>query len=800
MSDLDDKRWLPASEPGSVILSLAAAGVLHLSDVYSDPEAFGWIGKQDWVFRTWFSICDSHAAADHIEMVFDGLDTIAQIWVNEKLVGKTDSMFISHRFDVKPWIQTGRNTLTIKFASARVYAENMIKRSGEAGDLPRVYVRKAQYSLGSAAGPELLDCGLSGPVRVECFGQADIDDIHIRTIDCNADYADMRAAVSIRDFRSNPGCPLHCRLTVRDGQSEQVHTLTVEPRQNPATMIFRIKQPNLWQPRGHGQAFLYSLTVELFDSEHLLDRKETSFGIRTVRIIQGQSAEVPDFGFEVNGSPIYIQGATWLPTGMFHQLDTAPRKINLLRQMSDAHINMLRVWGGGIYEDDLFYNQCDRLGILVWQDFMFASAYYPDGDGFADQVHREACGVIRRLRNHPCLALWCGNSHIDRLHTLGQLGKGKKFPGKALFHRLLPDLLSELDPNRDYIPTAPDGESDNAKSAIADLWDIWNHDTPAEAIFSRAIPPFVVETGFQSLPDIAALRTICPPESLTASAAAIEKHNYHPRGSQRLAHFAADYFTPPKTLNEQIYQSQVVQARTLKNIAETLRANSAVSRGLLLWSANDFWPGAGFSMIDGGGTPKALYYYARRFFAPVLICLAPVRRDKSSEPQQSIVIINNSPAMLTGQVVIEQMDMKGRIVDSSRYPITVAPFSVSRPATPAREFTAPICPEKNILRLAIVQEDCVLGENIYLYQPDKYLEYRPLEVEIEVIQHDERTLSYTLQSRCFVKDLQLIPSRPAALSDNFFDLLPRRTYEITATFADRTQPDLPLVLRSAYGG
>jgi beta-mannosidase len=427
---------------------------------------------------------------------------------------------------------------------------------------------------------------------------------------------------------------------------------------------------------------------------------------------------------------------------------------------------------------------------------MFASAYYPDGDWFAEHIRLEAQSIIRRLRNHPCLAVWCGNSHIDRLHHAGHLGKGKKFHGKAIFHRLLPDLLAELDPNRDYIPTVPESPSENGSSAFADLWHIWNQSISIDTLLANPIPPFVVEAGFQSLPDVETLAMACPRESITVSGAAIEKQNYHTAGPQRLAHFAAEYFPPPKTVEQQIYQSQVVQARAMKKIAETLRANNPLNHGLSLWSANDFWPGAGFSMIDYRGVPKALYFYARRFFAPVLICFTPIRQDNST-PDKSIIVINDSRQPLAAQVVIEQLDMKGRVIDASAYPITVVPFSHTTLRTPAREFLSPVCPEKTILRLAVLRENAILCENVYLYEPDKYLEYRPLDIDIEVIQRDEKRLSYVLQSRFFVKDLQLIFDVPATLSDNFLDLLPNRSYEITAEFAAAAPlATRPIILRS----
>ncbi|MEN6308381.1 MAG: hypothetical protein ABFD91_11550 [Anaerohalosphaeraceae bacterium] len=794
MADLDEGRWLSTSHPGSIFLSLADAGILRLADLYACPEAFGWVARQAWVFRTIFDICPDQLPSDHIELVFEGLDTITQIWLNEKKVGGTENAFTAHRFDISDMLRPGRNTLLIKFCPPEEYAERLISKYGSPNDPSvcnpcRVFVRKAQCQFGSAAGPALLDCGITRPVHLDLIHTADLADIHIRTIDCNPQYADMRAAVSVRRLCAGK-IPLECRLTIEGGAQPQTHIIDLGPNDSHSAVV-RIPNPRLWWPRGYGCPDLYTLRADLVAAGQVLDSRQLSFGIRMVRAIKAKELETGGFGIEINQQPIYAKGVVWLPVSLFADKANHEKINRLLQKLAESHINMIRIWGGGAFEDDPFYTMCDRMGILVWQDFMFASACYPDHEGFIDLVSREAQSVILRLRNHPCMAIWCGNSHIGRLSQSGKISKSKKSSSKEIFHQLLPELLAELNPDCDYIPSVPEPHLSGKNPAVTDLWQSWNDYQSMDSWMQEPLPPFVVETGFQSLPSLQTLRIACPTEEQVLAGPAVEKQNYHSEGMQRLARFASDCFAPPKDLAEQIYQSQLVQARSMKQIVETLRANNTINRGGLIWSANDFWPAAGFSMLDFQSYPKALFFYARRFWAPVLICLGP------AGPTRNAFLINETPSSLIVQARFQLLDMKGGILDQSQSPVSVSPYDVASITLP-RDLLNPVCPEKSILHMAVYHEDHLLSENTCLFTPDKYAQLRPFDLDITIESIDRSRLQYRLVSRCFVKDLEIALDQPVNLSDNFFDLLPGRRYEIIAEFPDAA-PNLrrPFVLRSS---
>jgi beta-mannosidase len=812
MRDLDEGQWTPTQAPSSIFSSLIEGGCFSRFDLEANPEDFGWVSERAWVYRKRFELNAAFCDSDSISLVFEGLDTITQIWLNEKLIGKTENMFVGHRFEVKDRVRPGPNVLMVKFLSATDHAERLMQRYGKLsdhhfGDPRRSYVRKAQYQFGSAMGPALPGCGIFRPVRLEACTTARIDDVYIRTIDCNEHYADVRAAIRIQRVAGQENTPLSLRLSLGGGGLAMEQALRFGPEETQNTTVIRIERPIFWQPAGYGVPHLYHLTAALVGPDDtLLDSSDTDFGIRSIRLMHGNDGRGHTFRFEINDSPVYIQGANWMPLSMLPGTQTTDDYERLLTAIKKAHINMLRVWGGGVYEDDAFYHLCDRLGILVWQDFAFASAYYPDRQWFMDMVETEAQTVVRRLRNHACLALWCGNSRIDHLHESGRLGDGRKFYGRAIYHELLPALLGELDPDRDYLPTTPFSEGEtkdlNAPTdGTCHRWDVWNaFGSTREYLFEKShIPRFLCEFGLQSLPGMECLKRICSAGRLASGSAAIEKHNYQADSDGRMARYCAELFAPPHDLDEQIEQTQLAQARGVKLCAERLRANNHINGGLLLWTANDCAPSAGFSAIDFCGQPKALYYYMRRFFAPTLVTLE-VDQDAWLTPclkGDGIVVVNDSPRPLTATVQCRCMDFYGRSIDTFEYPVAVGPFSKSSPRSLPRALACPQTPSRSLLHIEVVNASGVITENRFYYLPDKHLDWPATTLDLDLRSVEPSCWQLTLIAPTVVRDVTVFPPAAAILSDNYFDLLPGRPHTLRIQFAgDAPSTRIPLSLRS----
>ena len=812
MRDLEDGRWLPAQIPSSIYTDLIEAGCLRRFDLEANPEDFHWISERAWIYRRQFDLDAEFCRADTAELVFEGLDTVAQIWLNDKLLGKTENMFIPHRFELGDPLRCGTNTLLVKFLPAAAHAERLLKRYGPMsthhyGDPRRSYVRKASYQFGSALGPPVPGCGIFRPVRLEAWNAARLENVHIRTIDCDEHCADVGVAVAVRRSGGHDMTPLRARLRITGGALTIDQTLDFEGGQGRNTTVIRIERPIFWQPNGHGVPHLYHLETQLLDgSGKLLDVQNNDFGVRRVRLRRDKEAGGRSFGFVVNDASVYIRGATWVPLSMFPGTHTDGDYERLLTRLKEAHVNMLRVWGGGYYEDDVFYRLCDRLGILVWQDFPFASAYYPDRQWFLDIVRDEADSVIKRLRNHPSVALWCGNSRADYLHQSGHLGQGRKFYGRGIYHSLLPERINELDPDREYLPTTPFSDSkDEDLNAPAEgtchFRRVWDDFAPTrEYLFEPSeLPRFLCEFGLRSLPDRQCLERVCPPARLVCGSAAIEKHDYQADGSARLARYSAELFAPPASLDEQIAQSQVAQARAAKLCVEHLRACNERNGGVLIWTANDCAPAAGYSAIDASGQPKALYYYARRFFAPVLVTLE-VDRDaylRGRLTGSGVVVVNDRPLPLTATVRCRCMDFFGRTLDGVEFPAAVGPFATSPPRALPRALAGPHSPNRCFVQIEVITEAGTVAENRFFYLPDKYIDWPRAMVDMRITAQAS-SWTVVLRSPTLIRDAALCAPEAGIVSDKYCDIAPDTPTQVRVRFpGPAPSRHIALKLRSA---
>lgn len=794
MRDLDDGNWMTAAVPASIYTCLIEAGAVNASRLTADPENFRWVNEKSWIFRKTFDMPPALLQKERIQLVFEGLDTVSQIWLNDKLIGKTENMFIPHTVDVTQRLKPSNNILLVKFRPALAHAEQLMQRYGRLsehhfGDGRRSYIRKAQYQFGSVMGPALAGCGIFRPVYLEGTCTAKIDYLHVRTVDCNQYDADVRIAVAIERTKDTKSS-LHGKIHLTGGGLDITQQLTFSPRETRHTTLLHIDRPIRWWPAGYGVQHQYHLKAELYRDNGHLDTAETDFGIRTIRLDRTADDNGTKFRFVVNERPIYIKGANWMPLSMLPGGQPQTDYETILKQAAAAHFNMLRLWGGGFYENPEFYRLCNQLGILLWQDFMFASAYYPDRQWFKNMIETEAAVIIKQLRNHPCLALWCGNSHIDSLHESGRLGTGRKFYGKAIYHELIPSLLSELDPDREYLPTTPwsdlPGTDHQAThSGTTHNWNVWTHYADLSDYEIPKTPRFVTEFGLQSLPELCTISKFASGQIHLPDSFSLEKHNFQPGGQQRMMRYIADNFVPPSDLEQLIRQSQLTQARAVKRHVEHLRSHNAVNSGCLIWTFNEPAACIGFSMMDAFQNPKALYYYAKRFFAPVLVTLAS--NGRSTAPY--IVVINDSPHRITATLDCRAMDFAGENRDRTRIPVTLSPFSRSTRYPVPKSVMRSLEPRTTFLFLSLYNEDKIIAENTCFLAPDKYLQLPAGDVELEITSKDAHTWQVNLSADTVIRDLQLIPPYRASLSDNFITLLPGRLAAINIRY--ETKPPFP---------
>jgi len=810
MRDLDKGNWLSTDVPASIFRSLIQAGQIDEPDLLANPENFDWVSQKPWVYRKIFDVSDELLNCDRIDMLFEGLDTVSSIWLNDKLVGKTDNMFISHRFDVTGLLKDKNNHLLVKFESALAWAEALQHRYGNIGDhvlgnSQRVYIRKAQYQFGWDWSPALPGCGIWRPVRLEGTEKARIDEVHIHTIECNQHYADIRIAVRLQTCRQGRYL---CRLTIHGGSLNIEHNLHFAEDEDFHSAVIRIERPILWWPLGYGVQYLHNLKAELICESQIVDTTVAKFGVRTLHLDRSTDEYGEKFQFVVNGQPIHVQGANWVPASVFAGDTRTADYERLLQMAKDARMNILRVWGGGIYENNEFYEICDRLGILIWQDFMYACAYYPDRKWFLEQVQTEAQAVIKRLRNHSCLALWCGNNEIDWLHEAGRLGKGKKFYGKPIYHKVLPRLVRELDPDRDYIPTTPLRPRES-NYGTTHQWNVWNGDEPISNYLlpPDRIPRFVTEFGLASPPHTETIRRFGPSpsegrggpaEKLSITGPVMEKHNYQLNGNARLHRYTAELFGPARNLEQFIYLSQLTQARGVKTFIEQLRAHWQRNYGLLFWQLNDCFPAISWAAIDFDARPKALYYYASRLFAPVLLAAVPryKKRFQNLPPAleaAAVVAVNQTNRPITATLSCMLTDFYGNVIDKTVLPVAISPHTASSPFILPKAMVQPAKPDNSFVQLTLESDGRKIAENKFFYWPDKFINWPDVRITPQIHRTEKDKWQLKLKANALAKDVQITTEPYARLSDNFIDLLPDSEVRITMDAAPLSRSSPPNV-------
>ncbi|MHC4122779.1 MAG: beta-mannosidase [Planctomycetota bacterium] len=794
MCDLENGDWSTTDVPCSIFNSLITADKIKLSDLNANPENFSWVSEKPWVYRKKFDIPTELLECDKIKVVFKGLDTISTIWLNDKLIARTNNMFIPFEFDITKELKPKANSLLVKFEPPIQYAKDRMKKytSFENYDFSnpyRVYIRKAQYQFGWDFCPSLPGCGIWQPVYLEGIKKTKISNLHARTVDCNHNSADIKITVEL-DTAIKEQLP--CRLTLSHNNKNLIHEITFKPGENINSTVIRIENPAFWWPAGYGPQNLYDINAELLSENKTIDSLQKSFGIRTVKLNRSPDKYGKKFRFEINDQPIYVMGANWVPLSIYAGSVKHGDYEKLLKSAADANINMLRVWGGGYYESEDFYELCDKLGIMVWQDFMFACAYYPDHDWFAEEVKKEATEIIKLLRNHPSLVLWCGNNEIDWLHSEGKLGKKKKFHSKSIYHKILPNLIANLDPDRNYIPTTPIGPAkkmNDSASGNIHQWEVWTNHKPVRELScsSKPIPRFVTEFGMQSLSNIELIKELCPFEDSKIASQDIEKHNYQLDGNSRLYRYTGDLFGPIETLRQFIPLSQITQARAAKRYVEHLRANKNKNNGVLFWQFNDCCPAISWSAIDYAGTPKAIYYYAKRFFSKHLIALiSKINTEASTQLSQTrptgIIVINDSASALTATLNCKLITLSGSILDKLEFPILVAPFGTSVPLKLPKAMACPPEPTNSALYLTLQSNNMQISENLFFYLPDKFIDWPIPQITKKISKIDENKWKLNLKSNAVTTDVHISSAVPAVFSDNFINLIPPQYREIIVDF------------------
>jgi beta-mannosidase len=777
-------RDLPAVVPGCVHTDLVRAGVIEHPDVGFAERDATWIGRTDWRYACRIDAPDDGTAHTRLDLACDGLDTIAAVALNGVEIGRAANMHHPHRFDVREHVRPGPNDLAIAFRGPLAYAEEQERRlgtrpvNGEWG--PYAYVRKAACNFGWDWGPCVPTAGVWRDGRLHAWSVARVRGVRPLVVRADARRAVVEVVTDVeRDGVTDP--PLHVRAVLRE-PSGAVHavTATIEPGAARAAMRIAVNDPPLWWPIGLGSQPLCDVEVEVRRDGTVLDRWRGRVGLRSVRLRTAPDAGGAGFALEINGGPVFCRGANWIPDTLFPAEMTADRYHRRIGQAIDAHANMLRVWGGGLYEDDVFYETCDERGVMVWQDFMLACATYPEDPPYPALIEAEALHQVTRLARHPSIVLWCGgNENVLAYESWGwkeEMEPGQTW-GRRYFLGLLPRVVADLDPTRPFRPDSP-WSGTGRHPNDPDHGDRHTWDARLEE-HRTIVPRFASEFGHQAPAAYATLVRAAGPEALDPTTAA-SRHRQRAWGGHEQQYAPLDeWFGASPTPDAWHARAQLLQARATSIAIEWLRASRPRCMGALVWQLNDCWSGHTWSLIDGDGRRKPAWYAFRRACAPRLLTIQP------GGDGVRLHAVNDGVEAWRADVHARRVRFDGAVRAEANIPIDVAPDA----ATMVADLTDALGPPGTAGAELLVADAGDLRAT-WFFARDRELSMPSPGFTAEITSR-AGVVELTLTAETLLRDVMLAADRvdPAAeVDDHLITLLPREQHRFTISTSRALDP------------
>ena len=798
--------WIDARVPGNVHLD-------HLENRKIPDPFFGqneaelqWISDEDWTYKLMFEPDKDLMERKNIILFFHGLDTYADIFLNNIKVLSANNMFHPWSANVKDVIKDGMNNLEIHFRSPLKEVsgqmnsiDHALPADNDQAGKTSPYTRKAPYHYGWDWGPCLVTSGIWK--EVELIGWEDwyVDQLQIKNKNVSKDAAELEVELTVLSDISE-GISVCVRESLSGKDFKKIFRM--EPGANDLSFTISIDNPDLWWPVGHGDQILHEffLTIETKERE---EHHERRLGIRDVKIRRDKDEKGESFEIHVNGMPIYSKGANWIPADYFVERLTRDDYKRLLNDAIRANMNTLRIWGGGIYEPDHFYELCDEMGIMVWQDFMFACSMYPANDEFLDSVEKEARYQVNRLKGYASVILWCGNNEI----ASGWLSWGWKeeLPisvwqdYKKLFHELLPKVCHELDPERFYWPSSPGhgidqsdedqiyGKGDNH------YWGVWHGGDEFDA-FEDNVGRFMTEYGMQSFPATSTIESFADKKEWVLDSAIMNAHQKASLGTGNLMKYIEDQYRVTNDFDSVTGLSQIMQAESIRFAVEAHRRHMPYCMGTLYWQFNDCWPVISWSSIDYKGNWKALHYSARNFFKPVIVSL------RDLEDVVNVHVVNDRHYGLDAVVKIGLFGFNGDLLFEDSFSMEVKQFS----SCIARSIDKTVLLDGRdlstlVLRAELTSNRESLSKSHQFFKKPKELKIPPPEFEHEV-KYLNGKYEITIRSSSFLYQLHFISSQVRGVfSDNYFNMLPNEVIVIEfEPYEDEQSEELDLKIRTLY--
>lgn len=799
-SQAGSNEWMSARVPGTVHQDLLDHGRLPDPFYGMNEQKVQWVEKEDWLYRTVFTVTADLLKSDAAWLTFEGLDTYADVYLNGSLLLKADNMFVGHKLAVKDVLREGENRLMIRFRSP--VEETAPQWDTDGFNYPAdndhsekrmsVYTRKAPYSYGWDWGIRLATSGIWRPVKLTFCNGAAIDDFFVRQQEVTEQVAKVDNQLEINNVTSTPK---EAQVKVVYAYGEQadtlIRTVVLQPGKNSLSMPAWIEKPHLWMPNGWGDPALYTFTATVsVDGKEVASREE-AIGLRSIRVVMEDDKDGKSFYFEVNGKPMFAKGSNYIPGDALLPNMTGERYARLFEDIRAANMNMVRVWGGGIYEDDRFYEEADRNGILVWQDFIFACTTYPHDPTFLKRVSEEAVYNMRRLRNHASLAMWCGNNEIyEGMRYWGWKDKYSPVVWKemtegydVLFRQLLPELVAANDPGRFYMHGSPYeanwGRPESWKIADSHNWGTWYGQKPFESLDTE-IPRFMSEYGFQAFPEMKTIRMFASPEDYELESPVMNAHQKASIGNFLIKKTMALYYKVPEKFEDLIYAGLILQGQGMRHGIEAHRRHRPYCMGSLPWQLNDSWPVVSWSSIDYYGNWKAMHYQIRRAFAPVLV-------DAIKEGNNlSYYIMSDRLTDEELTLNLELMDFNGKVYRKQKVD-GLLPANTSKLfyQEPVEQALAGRDSATTFMHMVVKSKKGeVLSDEIYYFAhpKDQLLPKTPLQWQVK---QKKGYCEVTLKADKLARDIFIeVPVQGVRFSDNFFDLLPGQKKKVIITSPD----------------
>jgi len=775
LRQVGENQVYQAQVPGGVHTDLLAAGCIPDPFVGTNELDVMWVAERDWQYSRTFDVPQTLLEEDQVWLVCDGLDTLGRVTVNGMLVGSFENMFRQYQWDVKSLLQPGENEIVFIFDSVVNHITELQAKYPMQGVSQAIaggpHVRKAPCQFGWDWGPMLPPVGIWKDLRLEGYTSARFEDVHLHQ-QLQDGKGIIEAGLQIERWSSEP---LQAVMTVT-GPDDQTWEQKAVVEGRAGKVIVEVPAPHLWWPNGYGEQPLYAVQVGLQDGQRQLDSCQFQVGFRTIELSQKPDQWGESFTFIVNGVPIFAKGADWIPADSFPTRISDAYIDGLIRSAAEANMNMLRIWGGGLYEEERFYDLCDRYGILVWQDFIFACSIYPDGEDFFDNVRQEAIDNVRRLRHRASLAIWCGNNEMEQ----GWADWGWNQPADAenqrlkmaydrMFHHLLPGVVAAEDPDRPYWPSSassgiPFSDPNGEARGDCHYWDVWHGRKPFTA-YRETYPRFMSEFGFQSLPPFETIKTYAEEKDWNMTSFVMEHHQRNQNGNGLIVGQMTDTFRVAKDFPMLVYLSMVLQAEGIRYGVEHWRRHKDRVSGILYWQLNDCWPVASWASIDYFGRWKALHYMARRFFAPVLLSIEDV------DNTMNVWVTSDQTAPWSGVMDWKLVELSGNVLDSGEVDVELQPQE-------SKQFFSRTFDLSNEQRRKVVfmcelkQKGQEVSRRLATFTPNKHLELVDPQIDVAVSQEDGQAV-LRLSSRSLARFVELkLAGGDVVFSENYFDIVP----------------------------